>query len=119
MRPPIPPGPGQAKYTDEDAVRIDLPANLDKSVTEEIRKISIAAYNALRCEDFARVDLFLTDSGEILVNEINTIPGFTNASMFPMMWQDMGIGYKELLSKLADLSLERHKASKEIETDFN
>ncbi len=109
----------EAKYLDEDAIRIDLPAKIDKEVTEKIRKFSIQAYRALRCEDFARVDLFLTEEGNVIVNEINTIPGFTSASMFPMMWQHMGIEYKALISKLINLSLERYNASKRIETDYN
>ncbi|NJN28086.1 MAG: D-alanine--D-alanine ligase [Cyclobacteriaceae bacterium] len=108
----------EAKYLDEAAVRIDLPANLDEKLAEEVRRISVAAYRALRCDDFARVDLFLTETGEIMVNEINTIPGFTNASMFPMMWQHMGIGYSELISKLISLGIARHQESIATETDF-
>ncbi|MCK5705130.1 MAG: hypothetical protein KAI29_28455 [Cyclobacteriaceae bacterium] len=77
------------------------------------------AYQALRCEDFARVDLFLTEGGEIIINEINTIPGFTSASMFPMMWQNMGISYTELISELVNLCLKRFNVSKDLETDYN
>lgn len=109
----------EAKYLDDGAVRIDLPAKLSESITEEIRRISIEAYKALRCEDFARVDLFLTEDGQILINEINTIPGFTNASMFPMMWQNMGLPYTALISELIDLCLKRHKEANQLETDFN
>jgi D-alanine-D-alanine ligase len=65
------------------------------------------------------VDLFLTETGEILINEINTIPGFTNASMFPMMWQKMGLSFTELISELIDLCLKRNKASENLETDYN
>lgn len=108
-----------AKYLDEGATKTILPAEVDPSTTEEIKRVSILAYQALRCEDFARVDLFLTDEGKVIINEINTIPGFTNASMFPMMWQKMGIGYTELISELINLCLKRYKASKELETDFN
>lgn len=108
----------EAKYLDEAAVRIDLPAKISDELTSEIRRISIAAYQALGCEDFARVDLFLTNDGKILVNEINTIPGFTNASMFPMMWQNMGIGYSELISKLIALGIDRHREAIATETEF-
>lgn len=108
-----------AKYLDEDAIEIRLPAELDIKTIDEIRKISIGAYKALRCEDYARVDLFLTEDGQIIINEINTIPGFTNASMFPMMWQQMGLSYTELITQLIDLCLKRNKASEYVETDYN
>ncbi len=108
-----------AKYMDENAIDIVLPAKVDKEIMEEIMKISIAAYKALRCDDFARVDLFLTDKNEIIINEINTIPGFTNASMFPMMWQNMGLSYTELISELIQLCLKRFEALKSVETDYN
>lgn len=108
-----------AKYLDEEAIKIVLPAELDEKTTERIRQISVEAYQALRCEDFARVDLFLTEKGEVIVNEINTIPGFTNASMFPMMWQHMGLSYPELITELIDLSLKRYEAAQKHETDYN
>jgi D-alanine-D-alanine ligase len=73
----------EAKYVDGEAVRIDVPADLPKESAEKIRQISLNAYRALHCEDFARVDLFLTADGRIYVNEINSIPGFTNSSMYP------------------------------------
>ena len=108
-----------AKYLDEDAVKIELPAILDEEVKERIQKVSIQAYNALRCDDFARVDLFLTEQGEVLVNEINTIPGFTSASMFPMMWQQMGMTYSGLISELITMCLNRYNGLKSQETHYN
>ena len=109
----------EAKYLDEEAIEIKLPAEVDQRTMDEIRRISIMAYQALRCEDFARVDLFVTDKGEVIVNEINTIPGFTDASMFPMMWQQMGISYTELISELIELCMKRYHISKNLETDYN
>lgn len=108
----------EAKYLDEQAIEIRLPAELDKSKIEEVRKVSIMAYRALRCEDYARVDLFITEQGKIIVNEINTIPGFTSASMFPMMWQSMGLSFKDMISELINLCLSRYEASKNQETDY-
>lgn len=108
----------EAKYLDEDAIQIKLPAELDQKTTEKIRKISIEAYQALRCEDYSRVDLFLTEDGEVIVNEINTIPGFTDASMFPMMWKQMGMSFKELISELISLGLDRFNNAKDQETDY-
>ena len=108
-----------AKYLDEDAVKIELPAKLDEKVKDKIQQVSIQAYNALRCDDFARVDLFLTEQGEVLVNEINTIPGFTSASMFPMMWQQLGMTYSELISELINMCLNRYNDLKNQETHYN
>ena len=107
-----------AKYVDGEAVKIDVPAKLDKDTAEIIRQHSLNAYQALSCEDFSRVDLFLTDSGQVYVNEINTIPGFTNSSMFPMMWKERGISFTDLITKLIELSLERTKRSARIQKDF-
>jgi D-alanine-D-alanine ligase len=108
-----------AKYVDPDAVRIDVPADLPKKTAEKIREVCIRAYQALHCEDFSRVDLFLTAEGDIYINEINTIPGFTNSSMYPMMWKEQGISFSELISTLLDLAEERYSRGKRIEREFN
>ena len=108
-----------AKYVDPEAVRIDVPAKLDSKIAEKVRDICVKAYKTLYCEDFSRVDLFLTDQGKIYINEINTIPGFTNSSMFPMMWKERGIGFTELISRLLDLATERYDRGKRIEREFN
>jgi D-alanine-D-alanine ligase len=107
-----------AKYVDGDAVTIDVPAKLDHDVTEQIREISVKAFQALHGEDFARVDLFLRNDGKIFVNEINTIPGFTNSSMFPVMWNERGISFSDLITKIIELASERFEKSKRIERDF-
>ncbi|MEX1241261.1 MAG: D-alanine--D-alanine ligase family protein [Cyclobacteriaceae bacterium] len=108
-----------AKYVDPEAVRIDVPAKIDGKIAEKVRDICVRAYKTLCCEDFARVDLFLTEQGKIYINEINTIPGFTNSSMFPMMWQERGLGFTDLISKLLDLAQERYDWSKRVEREFN
>jgi D-alanine-D-alanine ligase len=107
-----------AKYVDSTAVNIKVPAELSKDIIKKIQKVSVQAYQALHCEDFSRVDLFLTKKGKIYVNEINTIPGFTNSSMFPMMWKERGISFTELISKLMDLAYARYNDNKRIEHDF-
>jgi D-alanine-D-alanine ligase len=107
-----------AKYVDGSAVSIDVPAKLEPTVQEKIRTLSLQAYHALSCEDFARVDLFLTKEGKVYVNEINTIPGFTNSSMFPMMWKERGISFTELISKLISLATKRYQKSKRAERGF-
>jgi D-alanine-D-alanine ligase len=108
-----------AKYVDPDAVRIDVPADLNKKIAEKICEVCVEAYKALYCEDFSRVDLFLTEDGNIYINEINTIPGFTNSSMYPMMWKERGVSFTDLISKLLDLAEQRYDRSKRIERDFN
>ncbi|MBS1681688.1 MAG: D-alanine--D-alanine ligase [Bacteroidetes bacterium] len=97
-----------AKYVDGKAVKINVPATMDEQTSAKIQALSLKAFQALCGEDFARVDLFLTDDGTVFVNEINTIPGFTNSSMFPMMWRERGISFTELISKLVELATERY-----------
>jgi D-alanine-D-alanine ligase len=108
-----------AKYVDPEAVQINVPASLNAKTAEKIREVCIKAYQALYCEDFARVDLFVTEEGRIFINEINTIPGFTNSSMYPMMWNERGVNFTDLISKLLDLAEERYNRSKRIEREFN
>ena len=91
---------------------------MDKETTQTIRKLSVKAYQALQCEDFARVDLFLTKRGKVYVNEINTIPGFTNSSMFPMMWKERGLSFTDLITKLITLAFERYTENNRVERGF-
>ncbi|MGL4306419.1 MAG: D-alanine--D-alanine ligase family protein [Mycobacteriaceae bacterium] len=84
----------------------DLPAKLDEAVSDEIRSIAIKAFRALDCQGLARVDFFVTDQGPV-INEINTLPGFTDISMYPKMWAEAGIAYPILLSTLIDTALAR------------
>jgi D-alanine-D-alanine ligase len=107
-----------AKYVDPNAVKIEVPAILPKAIAEKIRNASVLAFQTLHCEDFARIDLFLDAEGNIYINEINSIPGFTNSSMYPMMWKERGIGFTELITRLLNLSQERYDRSKRLETDF-
>ena len=107
-----------AKYVDGKAVTIDVPAKLPKDVIEKIRELSIRAFETLKCEDYARVDLFYSTTGEIYLNEINTIPGFTNSSMFPMMWRDRGISFTDLISQLINLAIEKNKMNDRIQHNF-
>jgi D-alanine-D-alanine ligase len=79
--------------------------------TEEVRRLAVRAYRALRCEGMARVDFFLEEDGRgFLINEINTIPGFTPISMYPKMWEASGLAYPALIDELVRLALERHSA---------
>jgi D-alanine-D-alanine ligase len=102
----------EAKYLDESS-KLVIPAPVASAVAERVREMAIRAFRALDCEGFARVDFFYVDStGEVLVNEVNTIPGFTPKSMFPMLWDASGLPYPELIARLVDLAVERHAAKK-------
>ena len=107
-----------AKYQDPDAVEIKVPAELDPEVAEKIKALSLRAYKALRCEDFARVDLFLGEDNRILINEINTIPGFTDSSMFPSLWGQHGISYQDLITQIIDLAMERFVHKSRLNRDY-
>jgi len=96
-----------AKYLPEEHTRLDVPADLDPEVVEEVQALSVAAFEALSCEGLARVDFFLLADGRLAVNEINTMPGFTPTSMFPRMWAASGLSYTELVDRLVQLALRR------------
>jgi D-alanine-D-alanine ligase len=97
------------KYLD-DRAQLRAPAELDAGLTAEVRRLAVAAFEACRCEAMARVDFFLEDPGRgFLVNEVNTIPGFTPISMYPRLWEVTGLPYAALLDRLIGLALERHE----------
>lgn len=96
----------EAKYLDENGAILEIPAKLTKSQVINIQKIAIAAFKALDCKGMARVDMFMTKKGKIIINEINTLPGFTSISMYPKLWEATGLKYADLLDKLIELALE-------------
>ncbi|NBB91054.1 MAG: D-alanine--D-alanine ligase [Spirochaetes bacterium] len=99
----------QAKYVDPEGAALFVPAEIDERTASDIRSVAAAAYRAVDCEGFARIDFFLEgDSGKFYLNEINTIPGFTNISMFPKLCEAGGLPYKDLLTELISLALRRH-----------
>lgn len=97
-----------AKY--ELDSKVIIPANLDKKEIAEIKSLTEKAYKTLGCKGFGRVDLFLKNDGKILLNEINTIPGFTEISMFPKLMVESGISIKELITKIIELGFENDKS---------
>ena len=106
----------KAKYIDENEATLEIPAILSTEITEKIRTIAVEVHQVLSCEGMSRVDFFLRENGEILVNELNTIPGFTQISMFPKLWEASGISYRELIHRLIQLALERFEEEKLLET---
>lgn len=97
----------EAKYLPEEQVVLDVPADIPASTQAEIQDLAVRTFEALDCEGLARVDVFLTDNGRIVFNEINTMPGFTAHSMFPRMWAEGGLSYPELVDRLLTLALNR------------
>jgi D-alanine-D-alanine ligase len=97
----------EAKYFDEAAVELSCPADLPDHVVKEVQEIAVRTFEAIGAEGLARVDMFLTPEDGLLVNEINTMPGFTPFSMYPRMWAASGMGYPELIDELVQLALER------------
>lgn len=96
-----------AKYLDQTGVTLACPADLPADVVARVQDAAVRAFEAVGCEGIARVDVFVTDDGEVVVNEINTMPGFTPYSMYPRMWQASGVDYPELVDELLALALER------------
>ncbi|HBY63775.1 MAG TPA: D-alanine--D-alanine ligase A [Solibacterales bacterium] len=94
-----------------DTARIELPAKLTPEQTAEVRRLAVECYRAVGCEGMGRVDFLMESAtGAFFINEINTIPGFTSISMYPKMWEHAGVPFAELVERLIQLALERHRA---------
>jgi len=104
-----------AKYIDEGAVAV-IPVKLDKKTRTKIRELAVKTFKTLNCEGMGRVDFFLAKTGKVYVNEINTIPGFTDISMYPKLWEASGIPQSKLLDILINLAIERFKKEKKLKT---
>jgi D-alanine-D-alanine ligase len=108
-----------SKYSADSRTELFIPARIDPAIAAEVRRLGVAAFQAVDAAGFARVDFFLEKAtGRLLVNEINTIPGFTSISMYPKMWAASGLAYPDLLGRLVELSLERHAARARLRTDY-
>ncbi|MEM7406819.1 MAG: D-alanine--D-alanine ligase family protein [Pseudomonadota bacterium] len=109
----------QAKYADE-ASKLIVPAELSEAASEEIRTLAVAAFRAVGASGLARVDFFVhPDDESVLVNEVNTMPGFTPISMYPRLWEASGIPYSELITRLIDLACERAEEHRRSQTSLN
>jgi D-alanine-D-alanine ligase len=96
-----------AKYLPEEATELDVPADIGDEVSERVRALAVRAFEAIGAEGLARVDFFVSHSGDVVINEINTMPGFTPTSMFPRMWAASGIDYPALVERLVTLAAQR------------
>jgi D-alanine-D-alanine ligase len=106
----------EAKYIDENGAVLEIPAKLDQDTVRRVQEVSIRAFKTLCCEGMARVDMFLKDNGDIILNEINTIPGFTRISMYPKLWEASGISYGALIDRLIQLAIERYEVERKLRT---
>jgi D-alanine-D-alanine ligase len=108
-----------AKYI-EDSTELYVPAQLEPVEIAKVQELSIRAFQAIGCSGMARVDLFLErETGSVYVNEINTIPGFTNISMYPKLWEVSGLPFPVLLDRLLELGLERFRDQSQLSTSFD
>jgi len=99
----------KAKYLDEDGAQIVIPAEITPLITQQTQEMALASYKAICCDGMARVDFFLQEDGILMVNELNTIPGFTRISMYPKLWKASGIPYPKLVEHLIQLGIERYR----------
>ncbi len=106
----------EAKYLDENGALFKIPAVLSPQEIKDIQELSIKAYQVLCCEGMGRVDMFLQKNGRIVINEINTIPGFTKISMYPKLWMVSGMSYPDLIDKLITLALEKFQKDQKLNT---
>lgn len=99
----------ESKYLTDDGATLMIPAEITEDEKKKIQDVAYRTFKTLDCEGFSRVDVFLTETGQVLVNEINTLPGFTSISMYPKLIEVSGISYRELLDELIHLALNRHE----------
>ena len=106
----------ESKYIDETGAELAIPADLTEEETKRMQKVAVKAFETLECGGLARVDFFLTKGGEIYVNEVNTLPGFTKISMYPKLWEISGISYPDLINELIELAIQRHQDDNDLKS---
>ncbi|MDR0845974.1 MAG: D-alanine--D-alanine ligase [Lactobacillales bacterium] len=106
-----------SKYLDNKII-MDIPAKISEETTKKIQEYAVKAYNALDCSGLTRCDFFLTQDNQIYLNEVNTMPGFTPFSMYPVMWEKMGVSNAELIERLIGYACERFELRKSLTTEM-
>lgn len=109
----------EAKYVDENGASLRIPAELTKEQVSKIQKMAIKTFKVLECSGMARVDMFLRPNGQLVINEINSLPGFTSISMYPKLWEASGLSYPKLLDRLIELALEKKKQKDKLKRSYN
>jgi D-alanine-D-alanine ligase len=108
----------EAKYIDDKGADLQIPAVIGEDIAEQVRELSVKAFKVLECSGLARVDFFLTDGDTLVINEINTLPGFTKISMYPQLWAERGLDYPDLIDRLLQLAIERHSRTRRLHSTF-
>jgi D-alanine-D-alanine ligase len=108
----------EAKYLDENGAKLVIPAKLDSRSQQRIQELAIKVFQTLCCEGLARIDFLLREDGEAIINEINTMPGFTKNSMYPKLWEASGIGYTELISRLIEMAMKRFTKEQTLKISY-
>ena len=108
----------EAKYLDANGAEIIIPAKLTEDQIHSVRQLAVKTYAALNCDGMARVDFFMKKDGSLVVNELNTLPGFTKISMYPMMWKAKGVEYSALITQLIQLAFDKHEFDAQIKLTF-
>ncbi len=108
----------KAKYIDEDGATLIVPADLSKDLAQQIQAVAIQTFKTLCCDGLGRVDMFLKADGRIVVNEINTMPGFTSISMYPKLWKASGLSYAELVDSLIGMAFEKFEQVKKLKSSY-
>ncbi|MDR2039128.1 MAG: D-alanine--D-alanine ligase [Bacteroidales bacterium] len=106
----------EAKYIDAEGAKLRVPAEIDARIADEIRQTALKAFRVTCCKGMARVDFFLRNDQTYVLNELNTLPGFTEISMYPKVFESTGISYADLITQLVELALERHRQNNELQT---
>lgn len=107
-----------AKYIDEEGAMLKAPADLEEKIVKEVQKLAVKTFKVLCLDGMARIDFFLGDDEVVYVNEANTIPGFTNISMYPKLWELSGVSYQELVDKLVQFAIEKFEEQKKLKTSL-
>ena len=107
-----------AKYIDDKGATLKIPAELPENIIKRVQELAIETFQILCCSGMARVDFFLKENGTVIVNELNSIPGFTKISMYPKLWEASGISYTELIDKLIELALEKFEQESSLKTSY-
>lgn len=108
----------EAKYVDDNGALLQIPAKLEADVVKRLQAMAEKTFHVMGCDGLTRVDFFLKPNGELYINEINTIPGFTKISMYPKMWEATGLSYKDLITGLIRLAFEKFEADQKLKTSY-
>lgn len=107
----------EAKYLDQNGADIVIPAQLNEDIVAKIQSLAIKAFKVMGCDGLSRIDFFVKNNGDVYLNELNTLPGFTQISMYPKMWEASGLKYADLITQLIDLAFEKYHLDSKIKNN--